>query len=55
MKNEASPESSSTTTAFKVLKQVCNKVYPDAVVAPSMFIAGSDRYVKTKISNIPME
>lgn len=42
MKNEASPLSNSDTTTFQDLTTCCHEVYPDAVVAPSMFVAGSD-------------
>ena len=42
MQNEASPLSSHETFAFDDLTACCHRVYPDAVVAPGLFIAGSD-------------
>ena len=42
MTREASPLSSHDTTTFQDLTTCCHEVYPDAVVAPSMFVAGSD-------------
>ena len=42
MKNEASPLSSHDTSAFEDLRDCCHCVYPDAVVAPGLFVAGSD-------------
>lgn len=38
----ASPVSSATHPAFKTLARTVNAVYPQAGVAPSMFVANSD-------------
>ena len=39
---EASPVSDDNHQIFGVFKQVCAAIYPDACIAPGLFVAGSD-------------